>query len=235
MRIEHSKPVPTHIWHLERDRRDRYVLAYALAAAVCVHLLLLLFVGFPEPELRFAPPVKPTPPTMWKYKPPPPPLRQKPSPTVATDVTERRTPVPFTRTQDHEPVDRWTVDLGPSVTGFEAPVLLGVPVAPPAPTGPKLPGRDGVTQPVLVLESKVQPDYPRLARKSRVEGRVVLQAVIGADGGVYEVRVLDCNRPGLGFEEAAIEAISRWRYDPATQDGVPVEVFFTIRVEFTLQ
>ena len=47
--------------------------------------------------------------------------------------------------------------------------------------------------------------------------------------------MLKCNHPSVGFEEAAIEAVQQWRYDPALQDGSPVDVYFTIVVTFTLE
>ncbi len=96
--------------------------------------------------------------------------------------------------------------------------------------GPLIPGIHGVTQPEL--ETKVQPDYPEMARLARTSGRVILQAVIQPDGSVGEIQVLRCNRPNLGFEEAAIGAVKQWRYRPATQNGRPVAVYFTVMVEF---
>ena len=63
---------------------------------------------------------------------------------------------------------------------------------------------------------------------------MILQAIIHADGSVGELEVLRCNRPSMGFEESAIFAVSQWRYSPATQNGRPVEVYFTVFVEFKL-
>ncbi len=91
-----------------------------------------------------------------------------------------------------------------------------------------------MTNPKLIQESKVQPEYPELARVARLEGNVILQAIIHADGTVGDLEVLRCNRPNMGFEDAAIEAVRHWRYEPATQNGKPVEVYFTVFVEFKL-
>ena len=88
---------------------------------------------------------------------------------------------------------------------------------------------------VLIEETKEPPVYPELARVARLEGRVTLLAVILADGSVAEIEVLDCSEPGVGFEEASIEAVRQWRYEPATQRGVAVDVYFTIRVHFSLR
>ena len=60
------------------------------------------------------------------------------------------------------------------------------------------------------------------------------QAIIRADGTVGDVQVLRTNRPQMGFEEAAISAVREWMYKPALQNGRPVEVYFTVFVEFKL-
>jgi periplasmic protein TonB len=91
-----------------------------------------------------------------------------------------------------------------------------------------------VTNPVLIPESKVEPQFPEMARTARTPGRVILQAVVEPDGTVGEVRVLRCTRPYVGFEESAIQAVKQWRYEPATQNGRPVAVYFTVLVEFQL-
>ena len=112
-------------------------------------------------------------------------------------------------------------------------VIIGIPEAPP-PSGPLLAGVGDVTNPILILESKVEPEYPELARVARLEGNVILRAIIHADGVVGNIEILRCNRPNMGFEDSAIEAVSQWRYKPALQHGRPVEVYFTVFVEFKL-
>lgn len=89
-----------------------------------------------------------------------------------------------------------------------------------------------ITNPRLILH--VVPDYPELARVARVDGRVVLQAIVGEDGHVYDVEIVRLNRPNLGFDEMAEEALYNWRYEPATAFNEPVEVYFTVVVDFSL-
>jgi protein TonB len=84
------------------------------------------------------------------------------------------------------------------------------------------------------MDSKVEPPFPELARVARVPGRVALRAVIDENGAVDEIEVIDCNRPGYGFDDAAIEAVGQWRYRPATLRGRPVAVYFVVLVEFKL-
>ncbi|PYT09492.1 MAG: hypothetical protein DMF49_01990 [Acidobacteria bacterium] len=79
---------------------------------------------------------------------------------------------------------------------------------------------------------KVEPEYPEMARKARVEGKVIIEAVIDTDGNVVDVKVL---RSIPLLDKAAIEAVKRWKYRPAMQHGRPVKVYFTVVVEFNLR
>lgn len=78
--------------------------------------------------------------------------------------------------------------------------------------------------------SKVDPAYPQDLMHDRVEGTVVLYAVIHADGSVGEVKVLE------GFDdrlnENARKALEQWRFRPGTRDGLPVDVEAVVRVPF---
>ena len=100
--------------------------------------------------------------------------------------------------------------------------------------GIHVPGVHQVTEPTIIESSKVLPKYPEMARHVGVEGRVLLQAVIGVDGKVGSVVVLKENPSRVGFGEAAVEAVSRWRYHPGMLLGTPVAVYLTITVDFTL-
>ena len=63
---------------------------------------------------------------------------------------------------------------------------------------------------------------------------MILQAVIRTDGRVDSVVLLRENPPGLGFGEAAVQAVSRWRYRPGMQQGRAVAVYFTLDIDFSL-
>ena len=77
----------------------------------------------------------------------------------------------------------------------------------------------------------VAPQYPPEAGRARIEGTVVLMAVIGTDGSVKDVRV-ESGLPILA--QAAIDAVKQWRYKPCMKDGQPVEVDSRITINFTL-
>jgi len=81
------------------------------------------------------------------------------------------------------------------------------------------------------LTNMVEPVYPPLARNARVQGQVVLTAIISKDGTIQDVRVLG-GHPLL--VQAALDAVRQWRYKPYLLNGEPVEVETTVTVNFTL-
>jgi protein TonB len=82
------------------------------------------------------------------------------------------------------------------------------------------------------LVKKVEPPYPEIARRSKLEGVVVLEAVITKTGSVEEVKVLRALHPVL--DQAALNAVKQWKYEPAILNGKPVKVYFTVTVTFKL-
>jgi len=81
------------------------------------------------------------------------------------------------------------------------------------------------------LIHNVAPTYPPEAGRARIEGTVVLLAVIAKDGSVEDVRV----KSGLSvLAQAAIEAVKQWRYRPYLLNGEPIEVDSQITIDFTL-
>lgn len=81
------------------------------------------------------------------------------------------------------------------------------------------------------LVNKVQPVYPALARQGRIEGVVRLQAIIGKDGSIEQLEVIS-GHPLL--QQAALDAVRQWVYQPTLLEGKPVEVDTTIDVAFQL-
>jgi len=106
--------------------------------------------------------------------------------------------------------------------------------SPPMPAPPKSSAPMRVSEGVQEarLLNRVTPAYPMLARQARMEGTVVLRAIIGRDGIVREVELV--SGPPL-FVREAIEAVREWRYQPTLLNGEPVEVETHITVIFRLQ
>ena len=69
----------------------------------------------------------------------------------------------------------------------------------------------------------------------QVEGVVEAEAMVGVDGGVEEVRILSSSREGVGFETAAEEAGMKWRFKPASKEGVKVRMWVSIRIPYRLR
>jgi protein TonB len=89
----------------------------------------------------------------------------------------------------------------------------------------------GVTPPVAI--DTVPPAYPDLARRAHVEGVILLEAIIGADGAVRDVRVVHGVSPLL--DPSALEAVRRWRYRAASIGGRPVAVYLQVVLTFSLR
>jgi len=87
----------------------------------------------------------------------------------------------------------------------------------------------GVTKGLLI--QRIEPPYPTLARAARVQGDVVLSAVIDTNGHITNLQLVS-GHPML--VPAAIAAVKQWRYKPYLLNGQPVEVETTITVIFTL-
>jgi len=105
-----------------------------------------------------------------------------------------------------------------------------VPVLPPPPAVVTHPPRISHMMEGNLIR-RVQPVYPQLAKAGRIQGRVVLAAVISRAGTIEDLRVVE-GHPML--VRAAIEAVSQWRYKPYILNNDPVEVETQITVNFSL-
>jgi protein TonB len=107
-------------------------------------------------------------------------------------------------------------------------IVGGLPAEPgPPPRVVRIGGK--ITAPRLV--HVVRPEYPALAQQARLAGIVILEARVGLDGRVKEVKPL--RGPPL-LLDAAIAAVSQWRYRPLLLNGQPVEFVLTVTVAFNL-
>jgi periplasmic protein TonB len=227
----------------QTSRRGWTTLASFALQALAVGVLLLLPLIYTEglPQLKWISTTLPVP------APPPPPAQP---PTARTShqqsnlvdgrpVTPPTIPDHVAHIQDQGPP--------PSITGSELGVRGGtgdprfagvfsslgtstIAVAPPPPKPVARPPRPSVMmQGYLVY--RVEPVYPPLARAARIQGRVQLQAIIGRDGRIENLRVLE-GHPML--VQAARDAVSRWRYRPYILNGESIEVETLVTVNFVL-
>ena len=109
------------------------------------------------------------------------------------------------------------------------PAEVGEPSSPPpeATIQPKLEERTAVAAP-----GNTPPSYPTEARAKGLEGHVTLRVSVSESGSVQAVTVLSGDEP---FAAAALDAVKRWRYSPATRDGRPVPSDVIVRIPFRLK
>jgi TonB family protein len=89
----------------------------------------------------------------------------------------------------------------------------------------------GIVTPA-VLQWKTEPEYSEEARKAKLQGTVVLQIEIDANGRAANVAVT--RSLGLGLDEKAVEAVRRWKFKPAYRNGRPVASPAVVEVNFRL-
>jgi protein TonB len=229
-----------------KDKRGRYTsVAFLIEAAILgIVLLIPLFITDELPAAQLVTMlVAPSPP------PPPPPPAAAPVRVVKqvqTDIVngQLRTPtrIPKKIQQIIEDAPPPSVAVqgvvggvpggipGGTPNGVIGSILSAVPVAAPQLAPPKIVRvSSGVSAGMLVR--KVTPTYPPLARQARVQGSVMLEAVISANGTIEDLKVIS-GHPLL--VKAAVDAVKQWRYRPYLLNGSPVEVQTQIQVNFTL-
>jgi protein TonB len=102
------------------------------------------------------------------------------------------------------------------------------------PEGPYDQGTAGLTPPSLVPGTRALPRYPDLARRAGLQGTVILLVVVEKDGTVGTIEIIKSPDQRWGFDLSAIDAVKRWRYQPALMNGSPVAAYIQVMIEFTL-
>jgi len=77
-----------------------------------------------------------------------------------------------------------------------------------------------------------QPEYTKEATEAKLEGVVILSAVVATDGVPSEISVVE--GLGKGLDEKAVECLQKWRFKPGTRDGEPVPMKVTVEMNFRL-
>ena len=118
------------------------------------------------------------------------------------------------------------------VVGGVAAGLTNAPPPPPPPPPQPVPVRVGRGIKGPTKTKHVNPVYPPIAQSGRVQGVVIIEATIGADGKVKDAKVL---RSIPLLDQAAVDAVKQWEFTPTILKGVAVPVIMTVTVSFTLQ
>ncbi len=96
-------------------------------------------------------------------------------------------------------------------------------------------GDRSITIPRIIEESKVLPEYPVVDLKLNRPARVFVQVIIEADGRVTNPKVVSADPDEPRFKDAAVAAVTKWRYEPARYHGEAVPVTFAIGVHFNIE
>lgn len=208
---------------------DRRTMRWAVGFAVVLHLVMF-FITFPEfrgEEVQPAEKPKIYVVQQVRFKPPPPKQQQEiPKPKA------KKVPIPDPTPEEPEPI-RMPEEIEPEVDLPETDVVFDIPEGPPPSPEPEGPIQVGGDVQAPVKTHYPQPQYTEIARKARLQGVVIVQAIIDKQGNVTNVKLL--KGLGMGLDQAAIDAIKKWKFEPATLHGKPVSVYYNLTVNFRLQ
>ncbi|MBN1296893.1 energy transducer TonB [bacterium] len=209
-------------------KRDRISMDWAILIAIILHIMILYIPpvtsfsshrNWDKERTNFI--------QMQRYKPPPPPKEEKiEEPKVKKKKQVLAKPIPQQEMTNLEDIaiDDEDVELVYDINDvdFDEPE--------PPPEGPLRVGGD-VSSPKRI--HYVAPEYPDIARRTRIQGIVILEAIINKQGDVVDVKVLKSLNSLC--DQAAINAARQWKFEPGTQNDIPVDVVMTLTVQFQLR
>ena len=164
---------------------------------------------------------------------PPPPPDPKPQPKTKAPATEQ---IYVPLVPETPPVPQTPIDLTPK---FPPSPPMGTEIGKAPDPGPVLTPAV-VAKPVTVdafidprYQNLLQPPYPPEEQRAGNSGRVVLRVLVGTDGRVKQVEKVSAASDAF-FAAAQRQALGKWRFKPATKDGVPIEQWKTMSLRFVL-
>lgn len=215
--------IPSYLTESDTSRGTRRA---AIVLAVVFHIALLAF-SVPEATTEA---FEPEPPKVYvveqvRFKPP------VVDPVTPPTPRERRVPVPDPTPDDPEP-DLRNIEIEP-VYEMPSPDVIweGIPEGPPEPeiTGPmEISG--AVVPPTKIYHPN--PAYTEVARRARIEGVVVVEAIVDVEGNVTKAEII---KPlPMGLDQSTLQTVVNWKFEPATLRGKPVPVIYRFSVTFSL-
>ena len=212
----------------EEDRQDKKFARVALVVALVIHVGLFAL-QFPQLAAQSAEKKKQKVYVVQqvRFRPPPPEQKQE-----IPKARAKKGPIPDPTPDEPEPIrlEEEIEEQSERPTDVRS---FCIPEGPPPsePSGPIHVGGD-MNPPVKI--NAPQPQYTEIARKARIQGVVIVQAIIDKTANVTSVKLLK-GLP-MGLDTAAVDAIKRWKFEPATlADGRPVAVYYTLTINFQLQ
>jgi protein TonB len=203
----------------------------ALALGLTVAPIAALVMGLQIKHVIYDPPILKTYPVPPDQPPPPPDPKPQPKAKAPQNEQIYVPPVPLT-----PPLPQTPIDLTPK---FPPSPPMGPEIGKAPDIGPVLTPAV-VAKPVMVdafidprYQGLLQPPYPPEEQRAGNSGRVVLRVLVGTDGRVKQVEKVSAASDAF-FAAAQRQALGKWRFKPATQDGVPIEQWKTMSLRFVL-
>jgi len=207
---------------------DRKTMRIAVGVAIVFHVVLLIIKLLELMTAAAPPPDKPKVYVVQqvRFKPLlPEQKRELPKPKA------KKVPIPDPTPDEPEPI-RLPEEIRQDLDLPDTDIVFDIPEGPP-PAEPEGPIQVGGDVKAPIKEFAPQPQYTEIARKARIQGVVIVQAIINKQGDVTDVKVL---KPlPMGLDKSAVDAVSKWKFKPATLNGKPVDVYYNLTVNFTLQ
>jgi|tagenome__1003787_1003787.scaffolds.fasta_scaffold20649198_2 protein TonB len=217
----------------------------SLPVSIAVHLVaIVILVVVPLTDLGLPMPIEVAAPYIQAMAVPPPPLVRLAPAVTAVPPAKYRDGAPIDAPDHIAPEAPRSAPMVPDLPVGDASGAIadagGVGVGAPATSVLTPPAIQKPAGPIRVSELvqaprklvDARPVYPDIARQARVEGTVVLEAILDRTGRVDQLRVV---RSIPLLDQPAIDAVRQWRYTPSTLNGQPVAVLMTITIRFTLQ
>jgi TonB family protein len=215
----------------DREAKTRLRVAILIAVVLHVGLAIVTLPQLTDDPLYVGPQRDVYVVQQVKFKPPPPQAKQQ---RPKQEKKTKKIPIPDPTPDEPEPIVLEDIELPDVDLSDVDAVVFGAESIPSIPGGmgrwPMKVG-GGVLPPQKIYTP--QPVYTEEARLARIQGVVILEAIIDEKGAVQQVKVLK----GLpeGLSESAVKTAKQWTFKPATLDGRPVPVYFNLTVRFSLQ
>lgn len=218
--------------YADRNTRAPGIKPGSLAAAVAINGGVLVAVMLAPPMKILGPPNKPF--ELINILQPPPPPEPAPAPKAQRDPPPKAQPItPKPLVDVLKPPTKVHIDTRPFIPGAAGRddgvgqgtgtgVIIDPPVTPPVIIEPEIDTR---------YRDAFQPAYPPAEQRAERSGLVTVRVLIGTDGRVRAIEPVSATSDDF-FAATRRTALSRWRFRPATRDGVPVERWRTMRVTF---
>ncbi len=227
-----------------KKNQNRYF-SNALAYSIALHLILIVaYIGYSwftsedrnVPHLRIhsiaelAPPPSIDNEDVQPVTPPPPSNVVKPNLGVPVPVPDAIAPQ-LTLPDMNQPAPQAAITSNGPVTQSAPNLVIAAPVEEKDPSPDDFVDVSEEPHPIEPIEKLIV--YPEVARRSGLEGKVTVQALIAKDGTVEKVEVLKSDYDL--FKEAAIDAMKRAKFTPARQNGTPLKIWTTLTINFKLK